>query len=367
MIRKLKVRNHERGLLFREGDLIDILQPGVYWRIDPLLKLRFEVVSTRKVWLEHKDIDLIVRSGLIGEDGVVLNLNDNERALVWIDGRFNAVVKPGMYVLWRTDHEVRVEVISTRTVQFMHPDLTAIVSVADSLKQLEAVTVQAGTVAVVFRDGTLHGVLQSGTYAFWRGAAVLRVVPVDLKEQVLDISGQEIMTADKVTLRLNALVSFRIADAMKSVAEVDSAPQALYRAAQLALREIVGARELDALLVSRDALSRELDEAVRPRAAALGIEIVAVGIRDVILPGEMKDLMNRVTEAKKAAEAALITRREETAAMRMQANTAKILESNPTLMRLRELEVLEKVAEKSNLTVLLGDGSGLSDRIVKLL
>ncbi len=367
MIRKLKIRNHERGLLFREGDLVDILQPGVSWRFDPLFKLRFEAVNTRKVWLEHKDIDLIVRSGLIGEDAVVLNLTDTERALVWIDGRFNAVVKPGMYVLWRTDHEVRVEVVSTRTVQFLHPDLTAILSVADSLKQLEPVTVQAGSVAVVFRDGTLHGVLQPGTYAFWRGAAVLRVVPVDLKEQVLDISGQEIMTADKVTLRLNALVSFRIADAMKSVAEVDSAPQALYRAAQLALREIVGARELDALLVSRDALARELDEVVRPRAAALGIEVVAVGIRDVILPGEMKDLMNRVTEAKKAAEAALITRREETAAMRMQANTAKILESSPMLMRLRELEVLEKVAEKSNLTVLLGDGSGLSDKIVKLL
>jgi regulator of protease activity HflC (stomatin/prohibitin superfamily) len=367
MIRKLKVRNHERGLLFREGDLIAVLQPGTHWKFDPLLKLRFDVVSTRKVWLDHKDIDLIVRSGLIGEDAIVLNLKDTERALVWIDGRFNAIAKPGMFVLWRTDHEVRVEIVNTRTVQFVHPDLTSILSVTDSLKQLETVTVQAGTVSVLFLDGALHGVLQPGTYAFWRGAAVVRVIPVDLKEQVLDISGQEIMTSDKVTLRLNALVSFRIVDATKSVAEVDSAPQALYRAAQLALREIVGARDLDTLLTSRDAVARELDEAVRVRAAALGIEVVAVGIRDVILPGEMKDLMNRVTEAKKAAEAALITRREETAAMRMQANTARILDSSPTLMRLRELEVLEKVAEKSNLTVLLGDGSGLSDKVVKLL
>src|SRR4051794_33786148 len=76
MIRKLKVRNHERGLLFREGDLIAALQPGTHWKFDPLLKLRFDVVSTRKVWLEHKDIDLIVRSGLIGDDALVLNLKD---------------------------------------------------------------------------------------------------------------------------------------------------------------------------------------------------------------------------------------------------------------------------------------------------
>jgi regulator of protease activity HflC (stomatin/prohibitin superfamily) len=94
--------------------------------------------------------------------------------------------------------------------------------------------------------------------------------------------------------------------------------------------------------------------------------VTGLGIRDVILPGEMKELMNKVTEARKAAEAALITRREETAAMRAQANTARLLETTPLLMRLRELEVLEKVAGKANLTVVLGE-SGLADRVVKLL
>ena len=80
----------------------------------------------------------------------------------------------------------------------------------------------------------------------------------------------------------------------------------------------------------------------------------------------MPTILNRVTEAKKAAEADLITRREETAATRSQANTARIFESNPALMRLRELEVLEKVADKANLNVVLGE-KGLADRIVKLL
>ena len=114
------------------------------------------------------------------------------------------------------------------------------------------------------------------------------------------------------------------------------------------------------------AVARELGDALRPRAAGFGLEVLGLGIRDVILPGEMKELLNKVTEAKKAAEAAVITRREEVAAMRSQANTAKLLAANPTLMRLRELEVLEKVAESSKLNVVLGD-KGLTDRVVNLL
>jgi regulator of protease activity HflC (stomatin/prohibitin superfamily) len=194
----------------------------------------------------------------------------------------------------------------------------------------------------------------------------VRVLDVDLREQVVDVAGQEIMTADKVTLRLNAVVSYKVADPLQAVIAVEDHRQALYREAQLALRAVVGTRELDALLGDKDAVARELDGMVRARVASFGLEVVALGIRDVILPGEMKDLMNKVTEARKAAEAALITRREETAAMRSQANTARILESSPTLMRLRELEVLEKVSEKANLTVVLGD-KGLADRVVKLL
>jgi regulator of protease activity HflC (stomatin/prohibitin superfamily) len=129
---------------------------------------------------------------------------------------------------------------------------------------------------------------------------------------------------------------------------------------------VVGGRELDQFLADKDAVAKELETMVRQRVAALGLEVISVGIRDVILPGDMKDLMNKVTEAKKAAEANLIVRREETAAMRSQANTAKVLEGNPTLMRLRELEVLEKVATSGKLNVVLGE-KGLAERVVNLL
>jgi regulator of protease activity HflC (stomatin/prohibitin superfamily) len=166
--------------------------------------------------------------------------------------------------------------------------------------------------------------------------------------------------------RLDAVVTYRVADARTAVSKVDDVRQALYREAQLALRAVVGARELDTFLMEKDGVASELADMVRARAKTLGVELIAVGIRDIILPGEMKDLMNKVTEAKKAAEANLIARREETAAMRNQANTARLLADNPTLMRLRELEVLEKVAASTKMNVVLGE-KGLADRVVNLL
>jgi regulator of protease activity HflC (stomatin/prohibitin superfamily) len=366
MFRRIKVKAHERGLLFREGELMAVLRPGVHWYLDPLLKLRLQIVSPRDPWLVHEDLDVIVKSGKLRDEAVVVDLKDHERALVWIDGRFARILGPGLYALWTVERVIRVEVVDARAMGFAHAELPVIVRTPEACALLETLNVEPGHAGLWFRNGVWQATLEPGLYAFWKGVGRLKLYDVDLKEQTLDISGQDIMTADKVTLRLNALVAFRITDPLRSVTEVDGAGQALYRAAQLALREAVGAKDLDTLLVTKDALARELADAIRPRANELGITVVTAGIRDVILPGDMKDLMNKVTEAKKAAEASLITRREETAAMRMQANTAKILESSPTLMKLKELEVLEKVAGKANLTVLLGD-EGLASKVVKLL
>ena len=366
LFHRFKVREHERGLLFEDLDFKELVHPGRRYVWDPLHKLRLDLVSVRNVWLDHQDLDVIAKSGALGDEARVVDLKDHERAVVWVDGRVEAVLKPGLYALWTAFHDVRVEVFDAHAVRLEHADLAAIAQARGAAPLLEAVTVEAGHAGLFFKDGRHEATLAPGAHAFWKGVAKARVLEVDLREQVVDVAGQEIMTADKVTLRLNAVVTYKVADPLKAVSTVEDHRQALYREAQLALRGVIGTRELDALLGDKDAVARELDGIVRARVAGFGLEVVALGIRDVILPGEMKDLMNKVTEAKKAAEAALITRREETAAMRSQANTAKILESSPTLMRLRELEVLEKVSEKANLTVVLGE-KGLADRVVKLL
>ncbi len=366
ILRRVKVLEHERALVFRNGALEQVLQPGVHWMLDPLFRLKVEVVSIRNGWLIHPDVELLAKSGRLGPEVRVVDLKTHQRAIVWADGRLELVLKPGVYALWTALRDVRVDVLDARGALLEHEQLAAILALPGTAALLEPVSVEAGHVGLLFRDGRHEATLAPGAYALWKGVARAKVVPVDLREQVVDVAGQEIMTADKVTLRMNAVVTFKVADALKAVTAVEDHRQALYREAQLALRAIVGARTLEALLGEKDAVARDLDGALRSRVAGIGLEVVSLGIRDVVLPGEMKELMNKVIEAQKAAEAALITRREETAAMRSQANTARLMEQNPTLMRLREIEALEKVAEKGRLSVVVGEG-GLAGRVVKLV
>ena len=366
MFKRYKIRSYEMGLRFRDDEIEALIGPGIHWLFDPLNRVRVEVVSRRAPWLVHAKLDLIVKSCLLAEQATVIDLKDYERALVWVDGRFSHVLTPGLYAYWNGARDVRVVVIDARNVRFEHEDLAVIARWAQANRLLDVVTVARDHAGVLFIDGKYVETLTAGTYAFWRDVADAKVVTVDTRELLLDVSGQEIMTADKVTLRMNGSVSFRVVDPAKAVGLTEDFRQALYREVQLALRAAVGTRELDAFLADKDQVAADLEGAVRRRAEELGLEVVSVGVRDVILPGEMKDLMNKVTEAKKAAEANLIARREETAAMRSQANTAKVLAENPTLMRLRELEVLEKIAAGGNLKVMLGE-KGLLDRVVNLM
>ena len=379
----IRVQYGQRVVVYRDAQPVELLRPGRYLRVAVGGGLEIERFSTRDPWVATNMLPEIVRAGLLEGEAVVLDLVDRERAIVRIDGRYAGVKGKGVSAVWTAERKVEVEkyelgfALSTSGVKvpdvesfwLEHPSLAVIVELPGAKGELDVAVVAPGTTGLVFRDGKLvseMGDLSPGLYAFWKGGGKFQVVAVDRREQVLDVSGQEILTADKVTLRLNALVVYRVADAALAVTTVESYSQALYRQAQLALRAVVGTRDLEAFLAGKDEVVAELQSLLEKRSLELGLEVREAGIRDVILPGEMKEILNRVVEAKKRAEAMLLTRREETAAMRMQANTAKIFESSPTLMKLKELEVLEKVAEKANLTVVLGDG-GLSERVMKLV
>ncbi|MBP9824644.1 MAG: slipin family protein [Thermoanaerobaculia bacterium] len=382
----IRVQYGQRVVVYRDAQPVELLRPGRYLRMAFGGGLEIERFSTRDPWVASAMLPEIVRAGLLEGEAVVLDLVDRERAIVRIDGRYAGVKGKGVSAVWTAERKVEVEkyelgfssnspdaagssALGSASFRLEHPSLAVIVELPGAKSELDVAVVAPGTTGLVFRDGRLvseMGDLSPGLYAFWKGGGKFQVVAVDRREQVLDVSGQEILTADKVTLRLNALVVYRVADAALAVTTVESYSQALYRQAQLALRAVVGTRDLEAFLAGKDEVVAELQSLLEKRSLELGLEVREAGIRDVILPGEMKEILNRVVEAKKRAEAMLLTRREETAAMRMQANTAKIFESSPTLMKLKELEVLEKVAEKANLTVVLGDG-GLSERVMKLV
>ena len=314
----------------------------------------------------HEDLDMIVKSGALKGPANVLDLKDYRRALVWVDGRFERVLGSGLYALWTKVCDVKVEIVDAGDVRFNHKDLNIIAKSDAVEKELNIINVEQGFAGVYFKDGAYVETFGPGQYMFWKNMGKVKFYHVDMRETVLDVSGQELMTSDKVTLRMNAVITYQVVDALKSVSVVDDSKQAVYREAQLALRAVIGTYDLDTLLSDKEEVAKDLENTIKDRAAEFGIKVLALGIRDVILPGDMKDLMNKVIEAKKAADANLIMRREETAAMRSQANTAKLLDNNPTLMRLRELDVLEKVAGNSKLNVVLGE-KGLADRVVNLL
>ena len=366
MIKRFHIRSFEVGLLFRNREFAELLQPGKHLRLDPLGKIGVEIVSRRAPWLLHDQLDVMIRSGRLKGHAEVVDLKDFECAIVWIDGRFTAILGPGRHAYWLGFRDVEIERVELREVRFEHRQLARIAGAPTAQPQLDVCRVERDHTGVLYLDGQFHSELGPGLYAFWRGLADARVVEVDRREAMLDLGGQDIMTADKVTLRLNAVVAYRIHDARRAVSLAEDLRQSLYRDSQLVLRAIVGGRTLDQLLAEKEAVGNELAASLRERADELGVTMVTAGIRDVILPGDMKDLLNKVMEAQKAAEANLIARREETAAMRSQANTAKLLSDNPTLMRLRELEVLETIASKGNLQVVLGE-KGLADRVTHLL
>jgi regulator of protease activity HflC (stomatin/prohibitin superfamily) len=205
-------------------------------------------------------------------------------------------------------------------------------------------------------DGELRGRLATGRHAFWKNVASVRAVPADLREQVADVAGQEIMTSDKVSLRVNLLVTYQITDPVKAGTVVTDASQALYRESQLALRAAVGTRSLDQLLSDKEAVGSMVREAITSRASEFGITVRSVGLKDIVLPGDMKAILNQVIEAEKRAQAESIKRREETAAARSQANTAKLLAENPALARLKELEALQEILKGTTATFVLGPG-----------
>jgi regulator of protease activity HflC (stomatin/prohibitin superfamily) len=237
------------------------------------------------------------------------------------------------------------------------------------------VTIREAELGLLYETGRFVRVLAPGRYRLstlpWRRQEVRRV---DTRRTSLTLSGQEMLTADGLSVRLNVAVEYRVADAPTAVHTVENYQVALYTAMQLILREEVQARGIETLLTDRRVLSTALLERGQSEALVLGLELLLVGVKDVILPGDVKKMLSQELEALRAGRAALVAAREEVAAVRAKANTAQLMQSNPVLLRLREIEALGQVAGGAGNTVVLAvpsewmgaaRGSVISDQLVK--
>jgi regulator of protease activity HflC (stomatin/prohibitin superfamily) len=227
---------------------------------------------------------------------------------------------------------------------------------------LRAYVIESYEKGIMFVDGKFDKVLDAGIYYFWKNAIPITVLKADLRQLQLEVSGQEILTRDKAALRVNFYTQYKVVDVIKAVAECKEYEKQLYILMQLALREYIGMFTLDELLEKKESVSEIILKIITVAAANLGVEILACGIRDIILPGEVKEIMNQVLIAEKKAQANIITRREETASTRSLLNTAKLMEDNAMLFKLKEMEYVEKIADKIN-TISLSGGNQIIDQL----
>jgi len=361
-----RIRTFERGLRFRYGDLKSVLRPGTHrlwsrlWSafIAPARDV-IEIVSTLQTQFTHALLPVLLENADLRSELEVIDLNDSQRALIWRDGRLYGIVGPGRYAFWKTPYALKIETFDVNSLRFTHERIEAILQHSDAARWLDGVEVAPHEDVLLYRNGELIDRLHEGRHVFWKGAGRIAWKAIDRREQVADVAGQEIMTADKVTLRVNLLVTWQVVDALKAVSVVSDHAQALYRESQIVLRAAVGARAIDALLADKETVGAEVRNALASRASEFGVAVRSVGLRDIILPGEMRSILNQVITAQKQAEANLIRRREETAAARSQANTARLLAENPVLQRMKELESLQEMLAGAKTTFVFGEGDML--------
>lgn len=355
----VRIREFERGLWLRRGDFYRLLGPGTYQLWGGLWAPRRDQVliyTTLATRFETPLLDVLAGRADLADELLFVELSDYERAVLWKDGRVAHLLGPGRYAFWRKPARLRVETFDIRAGRVESADVDAIAAAPQANLWLDVIDAPDTADTLLLKNGVVIERLAPGRHVFWKGGAARAVKVIDRREQTLDVAGQEILTADKVTLRVNLLVNYQVADAWKAVASVPDVAQAVYREAQLALRAAIGTRTLDALLADKQAVGTELVEALAARVAAFGVEIRSAGVRDLILPGDVRAILNQVIAAEKQAQANLITRREETAAARSQANTARLLAENPILARFKELELLREVLAGAKATFVLGNG-----------
>lgn len=363
---KTIVKPIEFGIHLFKQRFVDVLNPGEYsYRLFP--KLHQVHVVPRHLALEQKGI----QPKALGSDALIQRLDTktvpfDEVAFHFVDGLFQDVLMAGSYSYFKTDLVHTFIDVKPADV-FLPENILALIGMHSLDKDFLSVqVVPNGSVGILLVNGKVHTTLTPGKYAWFTKPNTVTLKVVDTRPTTLTITGQELLTKDKVPLRLNVVVTYRVVDPLHSVQSVERLDEAVYLKTQLALRGLISDKTLDELLTDKAIIGEAMMNDLRQHEADYGIVYDQAGIKDIILPGEIKDILNTILIAEKRAMANVITRREETASTRSLLNTAKLMDENATLYRLKELETLERLFDKVG-TISLSSNSGLLDQLSGLL
>ena len=369
---RVTVKDGERALLARDGRLERVLAPGRHRLVDPMRQLKADIYQVVRAEFPAERYAVLkgARPDLVAGLFEAVETHADELAIVSLDGRPTHLLGPWQTrVFWKVATQVEVERVDVTSDRKVAPRHLLMVARERNAYLVEHV-IENQEAGLLYVEGRLAERLAPGRHAFWTVGRKIEVKRFDLRPQAVEITAQEMLTRDRIALRVTLTAFRRIVDPERVVAAIADVDGWLYRLVQFAIREAVASRTLDEVLSAKSALDAELRAYVRERIAETGLEVTELGVKDVILPGEIRELVNKVVEAERTAKANQIRRQEETAATRSLLNTAKLMEDNPLLLRLKELESLERLVEKvGRIDLHAGEGQGfdaLLDKLVRL-
>ncbi len=358
-MKKVNVNEWQVALVFKNGAYKKMLLAGNYWFWKNEQVLIYDIT---KQFVAPVELNILLQDQALADILQVIEVKESEIVLQYENGLLKQVFSAGRYAFWKSvvkNEFIRADISRVEIDESIDRSLLSKAPLNNWVRSTE---VQSNEKAVLFMDAKMVRLLEPGIYYWWKNPVSIQVAKADMRRQQMEVNGQEILTRDKAALRINAWLQYQVTDIEKALVQNKEYEKQLYVAVQLALREYIAAYSFDELLEKKESLTPFVQQQIQDKAVALGVELYGFGIRDIILPGDIKEIMNQVLVAEKKAQANSTMRREETASTRSLLNTAKLMEENAMLWKLKEMEYVEKIADKiSNISV-----SGNGDLVSQL-
>ena len=361
-MKRVRINTGKIGLVFKNENYKKVLTEGTYWvKLNEIVRI-YDLASAFNAPVE---LNILLRDENLAKHLTIVEVSDNQLALLYKDGIFQYILVPGKYAYWKGVVEYTYTIADLSKVEITEEIPVSILQKTEVSNFVRVFIVSSYEKGLLFIDSKFVKELETGIYYFWSTPIPVNILKADLRQQQMEISGQEILTRDKAALRVNFYTQYIVTDIVKALTENKDFEKQLYIIMQLALREFIGTLTLDEILEKKESINQYVLENVKDKVEKLGVAIKDSGVRDIILPGDVKDIMNQVLIAQKKAQANIITRREETASTRSLLNTAKLMEENEMLFKLKEMEYVEKIAEKIN-SISLSGGNQVVEQLKEI-
>ncbi len=356
---KVRITTGKVGLVFRKGNFVKVITEGTYWIWPFQIVKIFDMSQPFEFPIE---LNILLRNKDLADLLTIVEIKDNEIVLKYENGNFKKVLTPGRYAYWNGYTEFKFVKVNLDEIEIDNNIEKSVLQNGAIAQYIRVFVVESYEKGILFIDGKYNKIIDTGIYYFWKNTTAVSVIKADMRQLQMEVSGQEILTKDKAALRINFNTQYKVIDIEKALIDNKDFEKQLYVLMQLALRAFIGTLTLDELLDNKQVIAEYVFKAMKSDAVNLGVKILNCGVKDIILPGDVKDIMNEVLIAQKKAQANIITRREETASTRNLLNTARLMEENSMLFKLKEMEYVEKIADKIN-NISLSGGNQVVDQL----